>query len=44
MDSMFDALERIVKELQAGPTSREVSIALTHLQTAILWLRSLESK
>lgn len=39
MDSILDQLERTVKELEAAPTSRAKSIAITHLQTAILWLQ-----
>lgn len=43
MDDIISRLERQVKELEAAPTSRAKSIAITHLQTAILWLREAEA-
>lgn len=39
MDSIIDIIEQQIKYLQAGPTSREVSVAITQLQTGLLWLR-----
>jgi len=44
MDSVIDRLEREVKELEAAPTSRAKSIAITYLQTAILWLQQAASE
>lgn len=44
MLSVIVDLERAVKELEAAPTSRAKSIAITHLQTAILWLQKVENE
>jgi hypothetical protein len=32
-------LESSLTAFHAGPKSREISIAITHIETAILWLR-----
>lgn len=38
MDSIIAELQERVAELRRGPTGRSVSIAITHLETSILWL------
>jgi hypothetical protein len=37
-DALF-ALENALKDVRAIPAGRETSIAITHIETAILWLK-----
>lgn len=37
-ESEIDRINDMVRRLESAPTSRAKSIAITHLQTAALWL------